>query len=274
MLEVMQQGLSPAKPAPVGSLAEAALARSLRESEERSALESAALPARSIKANTDLIREGEAVDQLFVVTRGWACRYKTTRDGGRQIVALLVPGDMANLDTLAFDKPGYGVRFFTEGKVVPVPRERVVVLTSEFDGIGSALTRLALIENAVLSQWTLCLGRQSAQQRLAHLLCELAVRTDGDSDGATSSFELPLTQEQLADTLGLTAVHVNRTMQQFRNDALIETAGRAITLSDVPRLRSMAGFNPSYLHLGTDERGARQDQFEADGQGSSTSVAL
>ena len=273
MLEVVQQGSRRAKPAP-GSLAKTALARSLRAREERSALESAALPARSIKANTDLIREGEAVDQLFVVTQGWACRYKTTRDGGRQIVALLLPGDMANLDTLAFDQPGYGVRFLCEGKVVPIPRERIVALTSEYDGIGGALTRLAMVENAILSQWALCLGRQSAQERLAHLLCELAVRADGDDDGASSSFELPLTQEQLADTLGLTAVHVNRTMQHFRNAGLIVTAGRAITLSDVPRLRLMAGFKPSYLHLATDERCALQGQSEDGGQGLSPFAAL
>ena len=106
---------------------------------------------------------------------------------------------------------------------------------------------LALTDNAILSQWALCIGRHSARQRLAHLLCELSARLDPE-DGNESSFALPVTQEQLADALGLTSVHVNRTMQQLRTEGLIVTASRVVTIPDVSQLRKAGEFDPAYLH--------------------------
>lgn len=216
--------------------------------EERQALEDAALTPRAVRAGDEIVREGQATDQLYVMADGWALRAKTTRDGGRQIVGLAVPGDLANLDSFLFGRPDYGVRALTHGTVVGIPRDRLLALTAAHPGIGRALTWCALVENAGLSQWALCLGRQGAQQRLAHLLCELAARLGAD-DGAGVAFTLPLTQEHLADALGLTAVHVNRVMQQLRADGLIITVGRSVTIPDPERLRALADFDPAYLHL-------------------------
>ena len=214
---------------------------------ERQALHAAALPERSGKANSDLLHEGDASDQLLILTEGWACRYKTTRDGSRQIVALLVPGDVVNLDVLMFGRLDYGVRALTNAKTIALPCDRVLALAEKHTGIAKTMTRFAMVENAILSQWALGLGRQSAMQRLAHLFCELAVRLSGHE--LASSFEMPLTQEQLADALGLTPVHVNRTMQQLRGMGLIVTSNRTLTLPDVPLLRKEGEFDPSYLHL-------------------------
>ena len=215
---------------------------------ERQALEDAALTPRPVRAGDELVREGQAADQLLFMADGWALRGKTTRDGGRQIVGLAVPGDLANLDSFLFGRPDYGVRALTHGTAVGVPRDRLLALAAEHPGIARALTWCALVENAGLSQWALCLGRQGAQQRLAHLLCELAVRLGAD-DGAGVAFTLPLTQEHMADALGLTAVHVNRVMQQLRADGLLVTAGRSVTIPDPARLRALADFDPAYLHL-------------------------
>ena len=216
--------------------------------EEQLLLESAALPAKSVRSGIDLVREGERTDNLLVVVEGWAGRYTTTSEGGRQIPTLLVAGDIANLDTLLFDRIDYGVRTFTPTTIVPLPRDRALALAVQHPGIARTFTWLALVENAALGKWALSLGRRSARERLAHLLCELSVRLDRE-DGGESSFALPLTQEHLADALGLTSVHVNRTMQLLRSEGLVATAGRTVTLPDVARLRRIGGFDPRYLHL-------------------------
>jgi CRP-like cAMP-binding protein len=216
--------------------------------EEQHALADAVSVAKLIGPNVDLIREGERADALLLVTEGWACRYTTTRNGGRQLPALLVPGDAGNLDSLLFDRLDYGVRTITQTKIVALPRDRALALADQHPGIARTFTWLGLLENVILSKWALSLGRRSATERLAHLLCELSTRLGADS-GNQSSFAFPLTQEQIADVLGLTTVHVNRTMQQLRADDLIATANRTMTIPDVDKLRQFGGFDPRYLHI-------------------------
>jgi two-component sensor histidine kinase len=216
--------------------------------EEQHALADAVSIAKPVGPNIDLVREGEHADSLFIVTEGWACRYATTREGGRQLPAVLVPGDVGNLDSLMFDRLDYGVRTITQTKVVTLPRNRALALAAQHPGIARTFTWLGLIENMILSKWVLSLGRRSATERLAHLLCELSARL-GAEDGEESSFAFPLTQEQVADALGLTSVHVNRTMQHLRTDGLIATANRTMTIPDVAKLRQVGGFDPRYLHI-------------------------
>jgi CRP-like cAMP-binding protein len=216
--------------------------------EEQHALEDAVSPAKTVRPNIDLVREGERADVLFVVTSGWACRYMTTREGGRQLPALLVPGDVGNLDSLMFDRLDYGVRTITQTTIVGLPRDRAFALASQHPGIARTFTWLGLLENVILSKWVLSLGRRSAVERLAHLLCELSVRL-GAENGEESSFAFPVTQEQVADALGLTSVHVNRTMQHLRAHGLIATANRTMTIPDVAKLRQVGGFDPQYLRI-------------------------
>lgn len=222
-------------------------------SDDKLVLEAVALPERTVRSSSDLFLEGNAPDLLYILTEGWAYRYKTTRAGDRQIVALIVPGDIANLDTLMFGRADFGVRTLTEGKVVAIPCAELLAVASYHGGIAKVLTRFALIENAILSQWALCLGRMSAQQRLAHLLCELGERLAPERRDDGMSFDMPLTQEQVADTLGLTSVHVNRTLQHLRTEGLVETAGRKVRFPDVARLRDMADFDARYLHSGEND---------------------
>lgn len=214
---------------------------------ERDALAEAVSPAKSVPANTDLIREGERSDTLFFVLEGWAARYTTTRDGARLFPALSIPGDIANLDALMFDLPDYGVRSLSQVTIVGLPVDRTRALVARYTGIAQALFRLALVENATLGKWAQSLGRRSARERLAHLLCELSVRLQAE-EGNESSFQFPITQEQVADALGLTAVHVNRTFHQLKDEGLVQFANRTIIFPDVARLRKVGGFEPSYLH--------------------------
>ena len=230
------------------SLSGTKLAATLLSNDDRGALERIASAPRPVRAGADLVREGGTADHLHFMVEGWAVRFKTTREGGRQIVGLAVPDDMANLDSLLFTRLDYGVRAITAASVVSIPRERLTALAAERPGIAQALTWSALVENAILSQWAFCLGRHTARQRLAHLLCELAVRLDGDGD-AVAGLDLPMTQEHLGDTLGLTPIHVNRTMQQLRADGLIVVANRSFTIPDAGRLRQVGCFDPAYLHV-------------------------
>lgn len=225
--------------------------------EEQQALRSAVLPAKSVRPHTDLVREADRAGSLFIVVDGWACRYATTSAGARQLSAVLVPGDVGNLDTLMFDRLDYGVRTLTQATIVALPRDRALALGTRYPGIGQAFTWLALMENAVLGKWALSLGRRSSIERLAHLLCELSVRLGAEKDNQ-SSFAFPLTQEQLADMLGLTPVHVNRTIQQLRAADLIVNVHRAMMLPDVARLRYLGGFDPAYLRV---DRPARANIF-------------
>lgn len=211
------------------------------------ALAAAASPARPVEANTDLVREGGRADTLYLILSGWAFRYATTRDGGRLLPALLLPGSVANLDTLHFDRLDYGVRTATRAEVAALPRDRALALAAEHPALAQAFTGLALTENAVLTRWALSLGRRSAKERLAHLICELNVRL-GAETGNRSSFAFPLTQEQVADVLGLTPVHVNRILQRLRHDGLAQVANRTLTVPDVAALRRSCGFDPRYLH--------------------------
>lgn len=216
--------------------------------DEQRVLEEAASPASSVAPNVDLVREGYGTDRLLVVTEGWVCRYTTTQGGGRQFPAIILPGDVGNLDSLLFERLDFSVRTLTRASVVALSCEQALALAAQHPGIAQTFIWLALVENAILGKWALSLGRRSSKERLAHLLCELSVRLDA-VDGNESHFAFPITQEQLADSLGLTAVHVNRMMQYLRAEGLVVIADRIITLPDVESLRRIGGFDPAYLHL-------------------------
>jgi CRP-like cAMP-binding protein len=215
--------------------------------EERRHLE-AALTSRSVPARTSLFGEGDTSGTLYLLAEGWAFRHQTARNGSRQIVGLALPGDFCNLDVLAFGRIDYGVRMLTPGTLLTIERDKALALGVYFPAIAALFSQTAFVENAILSRWTFCLGRLSAQERLAHLLCELAVRRGYGLDRRQIKIELPLTQEQLADVLGLTGVHVNRVLQSLRSHGLVTKRGRVMEIFDFPALRAMAGFDPAYLH--------------------------
>ena len=216
--------------------------------EEQQALQGVLGPVRTVDPNIDLVREGECAAELFIIIKGWASRYSTIKGGGRQLSALLLPGDMGNLDSLLFDRLDYGVRTLTQAEIVTLPSDRGLALGEQHPGIARTFTWLALIENMILTRWAQSLGHRSAKLRLAHLLCELSVRLGGGDEGE-SRFQLPVTQEQLADVLGLTSVHLNRVLQELRAEQLVATRHRTMILPDVPRLRQSCGFDARYLHM-------------------------
>ena len=215
---------------------------------ERHALEQVVTWSKRFDPQKDIICEATDADDLLIVASGWAYRYSCVSDGGRQLTGLVMPGDVANLDTLLFDQVTYSVRTLTEVTIVALPRGEALALADEHPGIARTFTGMAMVENAISRKWIVSLGRRPARARIAHLLCEIGVRL-GVADDTEIAFPFPLRQEQIGDVLGLTNVHVNRMIRQLLAEGLIEFCDRVLTIPDVAALRHVAGFDASYLQM-------------------------
>lgn len=205
--------------------------------------------ARQIHAKTDLVHASDHPVRLHVLLEGWACRYKLLRDGRRQITSLLLPGEICDLDTLYVTNSDYAVGALTACTVAPIDRSELRDLATSQPAIGEALGVLMALDNAMLTERSACLGRRSAREHVSHLLCELLVRLMLVGHARGNGFTLLITQEEIADTLGLTAVHVNRVLQGLKSDGLIEQRGHNVVISEWGLLRRIAGFQSGYLHL-------------------------
>jgi CRP-like cAMP-binding protein len=217
--------------------------------EDRQALEKAVHGARRFRPREDLVQEGDRPERVHVIMEGFCCRYKIVPDGGRQIVAYLIPGDICDWNVPLLGVMDHNIGTLTACKVAALPYRTVEAITTKHPMIERALWWATLVDEGILREWLVGIGRRPADKRLAHLLCELLLRLQIVGRATHNSFELRITQGQIADALGITEVHVNRTFQQLRGDGLITLKGHAMTINDVDRLKAFAGFNPNYLHL-------------------------
>lgn len=199
----------------------------------------------SANKNEDVIQDGNLSRSFYMLLDGWGYRYKLDWNGNRQIVGLLQAGDAVNLDACLFDAAQYGVATLMASKLAVVPGGRLLAAARRHPGAMEAVATLTMVERSILMQWSFCLGRKSAIQRVSHLLCEIAARV-GMSD---NWFWHPLTQLQLADILGLTPIHINRTLKQLEHEGLIATSRGKVTIFDHDALAEIAEFDPAYLHL-------------------------
>jgi CRP-like cAMP-binding protein len=205
---------------------------------------------REVGARRDIISEGDNPENVHVMMEGWAARYKVVDDGARQITAFLLPGDFCDLHVAILGEMDHGIVALTPAKVAYVPHQAMEELQRERPELVRALWWATLVDEAVLRSWIVNIGRRDAQQRIAHLFCELHARLKLVGLVTAGQFDLPLTQEILADALGLTPVHVNRTLQRLRSDDLIVLKSGELTILDIEGLRKLAGFDPNYLHRG------------------------
>lgn len=217
--------------------------------DDKAALAQASRNLRFVDARRDLVSEGDKPRFVHLVLEGWACRYKQLPDGKRQIVGLFVPGDFCDLNVYILKYMDHSIGAITRLKVAMISPDEMVALTAERPRVTQALWWHELVAAAVQREWTLNVGQRSAYERLAHLLIELYIRLQvvGRADNGRCDF--PLTQNDLADATGLTAVHVNRTLQELRRDGLIELDRKQLQILDLERLMDVAMFNPNYLHL-------------------------
>ena len=204
---------------------------------------------RTVRAKQDILPEGERPDHVHVIIEGWAARYKTLANGTRQIVAFLIPGDFCDLHVAILGHMDHGIFALTRCRVAYIPSAGLDALTSDHNGLTKALWWATLVDEGILREWILNVGRRGARERIAHLLCELHARMTMIGLVKNDRLALPLTQDQLADATGLTSVHVNRTLQGLRKAKLIEIGGGTLTLLDVEALREAAGFTGNYLHI-------------------------
>lgn len=207
---------------------------------------------RTLESATYLLREGDLPEHCPILSGGFAYRQKLTGDGLRQIVALHIPGDALDLQHLYLTVADHSVQMLTRGEAAFVLRRELEDLVRTRPGIARAILTALLVEASISREWVLNVGRRDARARLAHLLCEFAVRMQALNPTEASGFNMPITQEQLADMLGFASAHTNRTLKSLEDDGLITRNKRQITFQHIGRLREIGDFNARYLHLDRD----------------------
>jgi CRP-like cAMP-binding protein len=216
--------------------------------EERGAIHGLPFEVREAKPGEALFKEGDQPSSCGLVLHGIVCRFKILDEGRRQIMMFHTRGDIPNLESLHIPVMDHNVGALCPSIIAFVPLSVLRSLTTEFPRIAAAFWRDTLIDAAVLRTWLVNIGCKSAYARIAHLLCELIVRARVVGLGREGFDHLP-TQEEIGDALGLSNVHVNRTMRQLREDGLIVTQGPRLTVLDWAKLQAAGEFDPGYLHL-------------------------
>lgn len=217
--------------------------------EEEAAIRGTIVDVREVRADTRLVRAHEPLEVSNILLDGIACRYKDLRDGSRQISELHVAGDYMDLHSFTLKYLDHEVLALTDCRYAVIPHERLREITEAFPHLTRVYWFATNLDAAVHREWQLSLGRRSALARLAHLFCELEVRLGLVGLAAGGRYGLPLTQTDLAECLGLTSVHVNRTLKDLREGGLVEFQNREVRILDSAGLRATAEFDPSYLYL-------------------------
>ncbi len=224
-------------------------------SDDKHALDQASRQrTRRIRSRDDIVHEGDLPQGVNLILDGWACRYKTLEDGRRQIIAYLLPGDLCDHNVAILSEMDHSIGTVTAVTLAEIPTETMRQLTTGHARLSQALCWESLVAAAIQREWTVNIGQRTAFERLGHLLCELYVRLRAVGLTQGNTCELPLTQAEIADTIGLSVVHVNRTLQELRSVGLISLRGRELTIHRLEALQRAVQFNPNYLHLGREGR--------------------
>jgi CRP-like cAMP-binding protein len=205
--------------------------------------------ARDFAAGEDIIAQGARTGGVKLLLEGFACRYKVLEDGRRQIVAYFVPGDLCDLRVFILKRMDHSIGAVAASRVATIAPDDILKITSSFPNLTRALWWSTLVEEAIAREWIVNVGQRNARERMGHLFCELLFRFRAVGLNQGNSCTLPLTQVELAETLGLSPVHVNRTLQQLRRQQLITLEGGTLTIQNLDKLMEASLFNPDYLHL-------------------------
>ncbi|MDB5414524.1 MAG: crp [Rubritepida sp.] len=202
-------------------------------------------------------------DGLHVVLEGWACHYKVLPNGRRQITALCLPGDFCMDRASVLRQVCHSVGTLTAVTFAQLSLSAVDELSANYPRISTALAWQSEVQAAVQREWVVNLGQRGATERMAHLLCEIHMRLWMVDLAEHGSCEMPLTQADLAETMGLSAVHVNRVLQELRSAGLIVLRGRTLTIPNLDALREIAMFDPGYLHAEREGRHLDANEWAA-----------
>jgi CRP-like cAMP-binding protein len=217
--------------------------------DERQAVASLPMQVMNLKSDQDIVREGDRPSRCCLILEGFACTYKVTGQGKRQIVNFHVPGDIPDLQSLHLSVLDSSLGTIEPCKVGFIQHEVLHKLCERHYRLASAFWRGTLVEGATFREWMTSIGQREAYGRITHLLCEMLVRLRAVGLVEDHTYDLPITQGELGDALGISTVHVNRVFQHLRADGLIQTQGARLTIPDWEKLKVAGDFEPSYLHL-------------------------
>lgn len=217
--------------------------------EDRAALLALPFVLRTTGPSAYLVREGQPSESCAVLVAGFAYRQKLTEQGARQIVGIHIPGEPLDFQNLFLDVADHDLLTLTKAQVAIIPREAVRAIARERPNVAHAILIYTLIEGSIFREWILNVGRRDAKASVAHLLCEFAIRMDVLGVKTGAPYDFPMTQEQIGDCLGLTPVHVSRTLRALAADGLITRVRRQISFPSWPVMRRAASFDAGYLHL-------------------------
>ena len=220
-------------------------------SAEKQAILDLPMLVQDIRTDQDVVREGDPPTRCFLLLEGFTCTFKVTESGKRQIMAFHMPGDMPDLQSLHLETLDNSVGTITPCKVGFITHEALRDLCRRHDGLNDALWRQTLIDAAIFRHWMLGLGRKEAFARMCHFFCEMVERLKAVGLVEDHTCNLPITQTELADALGLTTVHVNRTLQAIRQAKLISLKRDELKVLDWEGLRRAGEFDPTYLRIKT-----------------------
>jgi CRP-like cAMP-binding protein len=204
---------------------------------------------RDLDAGQYITWDGDRPQNTCLLLSGFAVRHKLAGNGARQILSIHMKGDIVDLQNSLLGVADHNVQMLSTGSVALISAATVRELSIAHPNIGMAMWYETLVEGSIFREWILNVGRRDARTAISHLLCEFAMRMEVADLGRQTSYELPITQEQLADAVALTAVHVNRTLMRLEADGLITRTKKMITIPDWTQLAKTADFDPRYLHL-------------------------
>ena len=218
------------------------------EDGDQAVLARATAKSRSVPTRRDLIREGDRPGPVFVVLEGWACRYKILPNGTRQVLAYLMPGDSCDLHIGLLAEMDHNIQTITPARVATIERGEMDEIIDRHPAIAKALYIAQLIDEGTMRAWITSMGRRTSIERVAHLMCELYLRARNIGLTAETELELPLSQLLLADSLGMTPVHLNRVLKQLRLSGAMTLKRGSLVIVDPLMLTEIAGFDENYLH--------------------------
>ena len=226
--------------------------RSRLAEEDRNAIRALPFTFRTLDPAAYMVREGEEPETCNLLLSGFAFRHKVTGAGERQILSVHLAGEFLDLQNGFLAVADHNVQALTRVEVAGVPVPALQRLADAYPRVARAMWIDTLIDAAIFREWLVNVGRRDSTSRIAHILCELALRLREAGLSERDGYQLPMTQEQLADAVGLTPVHVNRVLQALGRDGLITREKRAIAITDWDGLRRVGDFSTRYLHM---ERG-------------------
>ncbi|WP_386083677.1 Crp/Fnr family transcriptional regulator [Vreelandella sp. F11] len=217
--------------------------------EEKKAINDLPISTLSLTADQDIVRVGDQPSRCFLIVEGFTCAYKLTGDGKRQILALYVPGDIPDLQSLHLTSLDISLASISPCRLGFIKHEDMHRLCKTYPRLASAFWRETLVQASITREWLLNIGQRDSYTRIAHLFCELLLRLKVVGLADNQKFKMPITQVELADATGITVVHMNRTLQALRTDGLVINSKTHISVPDWQKLIEAGEFDPFYLHL-------------------------